>query len=233
VNARLHSAWRSALSEPSTASIEPADLQILEAGLLQNVGTPEKPAMVNHLHGLIAESIWLEVVAEADTGLGSPIRVEGHDWSATDPGGDGLTVYSTDDEGWCFRLWESKHHGSADPIRDTVNTACRQVKTRSLSYLTRFSLIAQTITDDASLATFYGSLAELWVNRDPAGGVGISVGATDDGHDGGDCFGNVTSYFELDDAQHQGHLHLIADFNDLAERVQIELWKGCGLWTEP
>lgn len=233
VNERLHSAWQSKVSDPTAGSIKAAELRILEAGLLQNVGTPEAPASANHLNGLVAESIWLEVVAQVDAGLGSPIRVEGHDWSATDPGGDGLTVYAAKEAGPCFRLWESKHHGSADPIRDTVNTACRQVKSRSLSYLTRFSLIAQTITEDESLARFYGSLAELWVDRDPAAGVGISVGATDDGDDGGDCFGNVTSYFNLDAEQHQGHLHLIADFNDLARHVQIELWKGCGLWTEP
>ena len=157
-----------------------------------------------HLHGLVAESIWLEVVADVNVGHGLPVRTEGHDWSATDPGGDGLTVYVTADGGFCFRLWESKHHGANAPVRNTVNDACRQVRSRSLSYLSRFSLIAQQLTENAALAQFYGRLAELWVDRDPAAGVGISVGAGSDVTADG-CFGNVTEYFGLDPAQHQAH----------------------------
>ena len=232
VNPRLHKLWRDHRLGLDSDPIGPGDLQILEAGLLQNVGTPDDPGNENHLHGLIAESIWLEVIADTDAGLGSPLRIEGHDWSATDPGGDGLTAYPTDDAGFCFRLWESKHHGANAPVRDTVNGACRQVKSRSLSYLTRFGLIAQQIADDDALAGFYGSLAELWVNHDPATGVGISIGAGSD-VDADQCFGNVTSYFDLDLLQHQAQLHLMGDFRELAGRVRREVWKGCGFWTEP
>ena len=184
------------------------------------------------MHGLVAESIWHEVASEIDAGLGLPVRVEGHDWSVTDPGGDGLTVYETSDGGFCFRLWESKHHGTNKPVRRTVNAACTQVQSRALPYLSRFSLIAQQITDDDALARFYGALAERWVDRDPAAGVGISVG-TDSNANVSDCFGKVDTYFEMELDQHQAQLHLMADYAKLADRVRKEIWKGCGLWTEP
>ena len=150
----------------------------------------------------------------------------------TDPGGDGLTVYATADAGFCFRLWESKHHGTDRRVRRTVNRACEQVKSRSLSYLSRFSLIAQHIADDEALARFYGELAERWVNRDPTAGVGISVGTSSDANVSR-CFGKVAKYFEFELAQHQAQLHLMADFVELADRVRDEIWKGSGLWTEP
>ncbi|WP_419923754.1 hypothetical protein [Candidatus Poriferisocius sp.] len=232
VNRRRHQLWRSRRLNPSETPIEESDLQILKAGLLQNVGTPDQPAQDNHLHGLVAEAIWHEVVSNIDAGLGYPLRVEGHAWSVTDPGGDGLTVYEIAARGYCFRLWESKHHGTGNPVRETVNRACQQVKSQSLSYLARFSLVAQRRDDDKALARFYGSLADLWVDRDPAAGVGISVGTGSD-VDADDCFDRVTDYFDFDPSQHQAQLHLMGEFGELARRVRVQLWKGCGLWTEP
>lgn len=229
---RLHELWHSRRLDSDDSSVEEGDLQILRAGLLQNIGTPEDPAADAHLRGLVAETIWHEVVANIDAGLGLPIRVEGHDWSATDPGGDGLSVYARDADSYCFRLWESKHHGADLPVRETVNRACRQVKSRSLSYLARFSLVAQQITDNEALARFYGTLADLWVDCDPAAGVGISVGAGSN-VDADDCFDKVTSYFGFDFSQHQAHLHLMGDFDELAQCVRAEIWKGCGLWIGP
>ena len=164
-------------------------------------------------------------------GLGRPVRVEGHDWSVTDPGGDGLTVYLAG-SGFCFRLWESKYHGHEAAVRDTVNAACRQVETRALSYLTRFSLVAQYLTDDPPLATFYGQLAELWADKSPAAGVGISVGS-DSSQEQESCFDGIGVYFGLAADQHQGHISLIGDFEEFAIDVRRFLWKGCGPWTEP
>ena len=206
-------------------------MRLFEAGLLQNLGTPDQPRPSEQLHGLVAESIWFEVVSDVDAGLGVPIRVERHDWSVTDPGGDGLTVYATKDASFCFRLWELKYHGTGRPVKHTVNAACRQVEKRSLSYLARFSLIAQDIADNDDLARFYGELAERWVDGDPAAGVGIGIGADSDA-EASDCFDKVTTYFKLDISQHQAQLHITDDFAELADRVRSRIWKGCGLWTE-
>ena len=232
VTPRLYKLWRTHWLAPTCEEIDDRDRKLLEAGLLQNLGTPDAPSPLEQLHGLVAESIWHEVASEIDAGLGLPVRVEGHDWSVTDPGGDGLTVYETSDGGFCFRLWESKHHGTNKPVRRTVNAACTQVQSRALPYLSRFSLIAQQITDDDALARFYGGLAERWVDRDPAAGVGISVG-TDSNANVSGCFGKVDTYFEMELDKHQAQLHLVADYANLADRVRKEIWKGCGLWTEP
>ena len=232
VNQRLYKHWRSRRLNDTREPLAGRDLQILKAGLLQNIGTPVAPAHRNHLHGLVAEALWYEVVSSVDAGLGLPFHIEGHDWSVTEPGGDGLTVYETVDGGYCFRLWESKHHGTSAPVRETVNRACRQVASNPLEYLTRFSHIAQRTTNNEELARFYGSLAELWVDRDPSAGVGISI-STSANSDTKGCFGNVTTYFQLQANQHQAHLHLMADFRELARLVRTQIWKGCGLWTEP
>ena len=231
VNERLFEQWK-ARCNGKREPISQGDLQILEAGLLQDLGTPDSPSSSSHLHGLVAEAIWYLVVSDLDAGPGRPIRVEAHDWSVTDPGGDGLTVYAKPEGGYCFRLWESKHHGTTKKIRKTVNGACRQIKSRSLSYLTRFSLIAHEVAEDEDLARFYGSLAELWVDRDPDAGVGVSIGASSDANSN-KCFGRVTSYFDLKPAQHLAHLHLMDDFVELARLVRCQIWKGCGIWTEP
>ena len=230
VNQALHERWRSRRLDPSSNPLDANERQLLESGLLQNLGTPDETSSRKQLNGLVAESIWFEVVSEVDAGLGIPIRVEGHNWSVTDPGGDGLTVYATIDGGFCFRLWESKYHGTKRPVRRTVNAACRQVKGRSLSYLSRFSLIAQEMSDNEALARFYGELAERWVNRDPTAGVGISVGVDFEANVSR-CFKKVTNYFELDVGQHQAQLHLMEDFSELADLVRKQIWKGCGLWT--
>ena len=230
-NPRLHDVWTLHHTGRSMDPVEETDLALLKAGMLENIGTPVEPAEGRHLHGLVAEAVWFEVMEAVDAGLGLPLRVEGHDWSVTDPGGDGLTVYATPD-GFCFRLWESKHHGTTTAVRETANLACRQLRDRSLSYLSRFSLIAQDLASDARLASFYGLLPELWVNKDAAAGVGIAVAAGGGANTDGD-FDNVSSYFDLEPAQHQAALHLMGDVVVFAETVRNEIWKGCGLWAAP
>ena len=230
---RLFRLWHRRAIDGIDEALSGVDPLVLQKSLLENVGTPLEPAAEEHLYGLVAERIWQEVVANEDVGLGVPIRVEGHDWSVTDPGGDGLTVYESKGH-YSYRLWESKFHGNARPLTDTVNTACRQVRDRALDYLARFSLVAQHLTDDQQLATFYARIAELWADKDTSAGVGIVVGSDVSpatGEHG--CFNNVTSYFGLTSDQHQGNLNLVDGFPMLAKEVQRILWKGCGLWIGP
>lgn len=227
-NDYLLTRWDAAAFAENPEPLTERDKTVLSAHLLQNVGTPEHPATESHLTGLIAESLWLNVITRVSVGPGRPLRVEGHDWSATDPGGDGLTVYGTDGQ-YSFRLWESKYHGADSPARETVHVACRQVRERAPSYLARFSLVEQHIVNDPDLARFYSRLTELWVDRAPEAGVGIAVGAR---NTNADEFERVVEFFELGPEQHQGHLNLITNFQDFAERVRRLLWKGAGLWNE-
>ena len=230
-NEGLFQSWHGRATGQIDEALSDVDSRVMQAALLENVGSPTTPATDQHLLGLVAEGIWQGVVAGADVGLGIPIRVESHNWSVTDPGGDGLTVYSSNGH-YYYRLWESKYHGSQGPLKGTVNNACRQVKTRALSYLARFSLVAQYLTDDQQLAEFYGRLAELWADRDLAAGVGIVVGTDSSSkEDGDDCFEGMVTYFELTSDQHQGHLNLVDCFQTFAETIRHILWRGCGLWT--
>ena len=230
---RLFQSWHSRATGEIDEDLRGVDSQVMQAALLENVGSPAEPAIDQHLFGLIAEGIWQEVIADTDVGLGIPIRVESHDWSVTDPGGDGLTVYESNGN-YCYRLWESKYHGDDGKLRETVNKACRQVDMRALSYLARFSVVAQYLADDKQLAAFYGRLAELWADKDPAAGVGVVVGADSSREeDGKGCFEGMTAYFELTADQHQGHLNLVDGFRPFVKSVRRFLWKGCGLWTEP
>lgn len=226
---RLLAVWRDHALGGNSDAIDSRDERVLRACLLENVGTPASPAPDEHLHGFVAECLWVETIEHVAIGPGSLIRVEAHDWSSTDPGGDGLTVYRQPN-GFAFRLWESKYHGASEPVRDTVSLACRQIQRQALKYLARFSLVEQQITDDPLLASFYVQLPELWANRDAASGVGIAVGAA--GADGDD-FDRVSGYFGLEDTQHQGHLSLVGDFPSFASKVRELLWAGCGSWNEP
>ena len=226
-NRRLLRVWRDHALGGDDNPIDARDERVLQESLLENVGTPDAPASDEHLHGFVAESLWLEIVEHVPMGPGTPVRVEGHDWSSTDPGGDGLTIYRQAED-LSFRLWESKYHGADTPVRDSVNLACRQINERALKYLARFSLVEQQITDDRVLALFYSRLPELWANRDPAAGVGIAVSAADAD---GSVFDRVSNYFELDAAQHQGHLSVTGDFPGFASKVKESLWSGCGSWN--
>lgn len=225
MNPRLHQAWVQQLAAADGTQLSPSDQALLVAGLLQNVGVPAAPGSLSHLYGLVAEEIWLEIITEQDMGLGLPIRVDGHDYSATDPGGDGLTVHQTGNGTFFFRLWESKYHGTVEPIHETVQVACRQLRTRALSYLSRFALIAQRLTDDVELAKFYGRLPEMWADKDEAVGASIVIGSSGVQSE---CFGIIPGYFELGPERHQGELNALGNFPDFAVRVREILWRGCG-----
>ncbi len=225
----LRTVWEAQHAKPATEVATKKQSELLVNHVCQNVGTPDELATDEHLGGAVAETLWVEFVTDLDEGLGPPVRVEGHDWSSTDPGGDGLTVHEVGGS-FAFRLWESKHHVADAPVRSTVGRACRQVRDQSLSYLARFSLVAQYMTEDDPLALFYAELTERWVDQDPGAGVGISIG-TGATADVAQCFDSLDSYFGLPTDRHHGHLHVVNDFMAFCHAVRDEVWKGCGLWT--
>ena len=68
-NPRLHDVWTSHHTGGSTVPVEENDLELLKAGLLQNIGTPAEPAPAEHLHGLIAESVVTSVTIVSGSAL--------------------------------------------------------------------------------------------------------------------------------------------------------------------
>ena len=200
--------------------------EILSVALLVDLGTREEPAPPEHLHGFVEESIWREIAA-TDIGRGTPIRVEGHGWSVTEAGGDGLCVYETDGGVLSFCLWECKFHGSDQPVRGTVNLGCRQLRDNGLAYISRFSLVAQELEeDDQALARFYAEMPRHWVRKSEHVSVGVSIGTdlpVQPGH-----LANVHTYFGLPPERHEGHIHAAPDFRALAAEVREVIWRGCG-----
>jgi hypothetical protein len=141
----------------------------------------------------------------------------------TDSGGDGLAIYRANGA-LVFRLWESKAHTSDGAVRDVVNGACRQVNTKALRYLARFSKVGQSL-DDPELQQFYGRLLELWRSSAREAGGGISVATASDAT--ADSFGNYPNYWAFShDDQRQGLVVTIEDYAAFAKQVRQELWNG-------
>jgi hypothetical protein len=217
----------------NAASADPSQIDdtVLLNDLLVNFGVPEKPAGREHVLGLIAEALWYEITAELGDGRCLPVHLEGHDWSVTDPGGDGLAIFKRSN-GFYFVLWESKGHGSAkSAVRETVNRASSQVNVNALDYLGRFKSVWQYI-DDEDLARFIAGISDEWVNATDSAYVGVSVSASGKA-DSNACFAGMVGYFQLQSGHHRGRLHLMVDVKVLSRRTRKFIWRGCGLCKKP
>ncbi|MQA24499.1 MAG: hypothetical protein GEU94_03320 [Micromonosporaceae bacterium] len=189
----------------------------------ESIGTPDGPANDEHLEGFVAEHIWHLLTIEDALTIGAPVRVDGPDWSVTDSGGDGLVIYRPDGT-LIFRLWETKAHTGDGAVRDVVNGACRQLDSKALRYLARFSKVGQGL-NDPDLRTFYGRLLELWRAASREAGGGVSVTTAADVID--NCFGNYPNYWAFThDDQRQGLVVAIENYAAFAKQVRKELWNG-------
>lgn len=222
-NDRLFNLWSTKLAHPESEH-SASDKILLEAHLLQNLGTPEQPAPAVHLQGLIVEHLWYALTSLYDGALGMPVRVEEPSWSVTDPGLDGLAIYRPASE-LVFRLWELKWHGTAAPVRNTVSLACTQLKSRALKYLARHAKLRESEPDD-ELLQFYVRMPEMWVDVDERTGAGIGV-ATLQNPDLDRAFEPVATLLPFQDsAQREGLIAEIPDFGAFADFVREEIWKG-------
>jgi hypothetical protein len=212
----------------------PADrLQMMQVrGLLVDVGTPQAPAGDIQFFGLLAESVLHEILWGVDRGLGRPVVVEGHDWSTLDHGGDKLAIYLIGGER-AFRLWESKALSSMSrTATEVVSDAVEQLEVRAAGYLARFAVTASRAMDDQELADFAAQLPELWANKDPRGGFGVSV-TTHDVPVAQACFAQLVAHFDIPNGNKSGQLALLGPLEPFRDRVREVLWKGVGLWIEP
>jgi hypothetical protein len=203
---------------------DPELLACLQAFLgSESIGTREEPAADEHLEGFVAEHIWHLLTIENVLAFGEPVRIDGPDWSVTDSGGDGLAVYRLSDS-LVFRLWESKSHTGEGTVRDVVNGACRQVDSKALRYLARFSKVGQSLAKP-ELQYFYGLLPQMWREAAREAGGGISVSTASSAIE--DCFGNFSAYWRFaHDDQRQGFVVVIDDYPTFTKLVREQLWKG-------
>ena len=189
----------------------------------ESIGTRTDPAPDVHLEGFVAEHIWHLLTLEDALAVGELVRIDGPDWSVTDGGGDGLAVHRVD-SALVFRLWESKAHTGDGTVREVVNGACRQLDSRALRYLARFSKIGQRLADE-ELKRFYGSLPQLWWEGSRAAGGGVSVSTKSVAV--ADCFDNLHTYWPFSsNDQRLGLVVVIDDYAAFAKLVREHLWKG-------
>ena len=207
--------------------LDPVVTLQMRVPLFVNLGTPSEPSSDDHLLGLVAETLWFELATSWPTPQGLPILVEGHDWSVTDPGGDGLAIYR-DGADLSFTLWESKAHRAQHAVRTTVNGACRQLRSHAPDYLGRFSIVAQRVAPDDETARFLCLMSEHWADKSTNARVAVSIAASSTSNDL-DCFKSMTRYFGFEAARHSGRLFRISDFVDFAHEVRTLVWRGAGL----
>jgi hypothetical protein len=222
-NARVRHLWLAKRADPSIEHSE-KDLRLLEAHLLENVGTPSAPAHITHLQGLVVEHLWYALMHTDNGVLGAPVRVEEPSWSVIDSGLDGLVIYRRQSE-LVFRLWELKWHGTDDPVRDTVSVACRQLKANALKYLARHAKVREH-EPDPELRQLYVKMADMWIDADDRAGVGVGVATAAD-PDLERAFESVARLLRFeDDVQREGLVAEVPEFTAFAELVREELWRG-------
>lgn len=192
-------------------------------------GEPSKSKPLNHLYGFVAEHILTELLKVVDYGLGTPVHLEQHEWSVTDPGGDSVAVYHMETD-LHFRIWESKATtGATVNPKTVVGEASSQLDLRAWEYLARWSTVAQRM-DDENLATFFVQMPDLWSNGDPRAGAGVAI-ATHVTKPTDACFAGLVGKFNLPDCNKHGSLLLATDFAALAQSVRSLVWKGAA-WSE-
>jgi hypothetical protein len=229
-NPPLFFAWFASLcwAEEPSDRLSSGQLTAMRGQILVNLGLPGSPSSDSHVCGLVAECLWYELTTNEPVDGEMPVLVEGHQWSVTDPGGDGLAVYRRPDSSLHFHLCESKAHYGGGALTPTVQGAAHQLRRRGLDYLGRFSVVAQRVTDDEVLAAFLCTLSEKWADASPDAGVGVSVTSSSPA-DGEECFSTLPNYFSLAADRHHGLLHVVGELIDFASLVRRYLWQGAGL----
>jgi len=195
---------------------------------LTNVfGTPESPVPSDHLEGHVAEVLWYLVTTDLSV-AGRTLRyAEAPSFSVTEPGGDGLAIWQLDADGLIFRLWEIKKDTGARHISRTIARASQQLDRRSEEYLAKYASVGSR-QHEGDLGRFYGTLLDLWIDDDPAGGAGVSIGTSRDKAPVKRSFGALTKVFpeKARRGRLEGLVVAIGDFNEFAARVRSYVWRA-------
>ena len=174
----IYARWRDAVCGTSTLS---ADERRSVAPFVRSVfGLPEAPPEPVHLRGWIAEFIWFRLAAAMPSHSARQVRhIEGPSFHATEPGGDGLVVWSdANDNELHFSLWEIKHYAGLGAVSPTVKSAYDQLDIRALEYLAKFTSI-EALANDPELAPLSAQMVDLWGDADDRCGVGVAVATSE------------------------------------------------------
>jgi hypothetical protein len=199
--------------------------RVLEASLMSDF---EDDANETRLQGAVAEHLWACLAGDLQGGWGTPLHVEHEHFSVIDHGGDGLSIYDFGAPNLRFRLWESKRHDSTASVTTVITRAAGQLKADGIRYLARMTKALQS-HGDPRIESLSGRIADLWSERDPASGVGVSVGTTTPVADlPNRPFQGLRKEFDsYPGPEHrEGLIIQVADLRALALAVRAELLKG-------
>lgn len=216
-------------SRSGQRSLTPQERELLIVFLEPQLGHPEATRQEHdeRAQGAISEFLWYELVRHRSERGRKIAKIEGPGFAVTDPGGDGLVVYESESGFLAFRLWEIKKHIGRSNVSETVGNAQRQLNTRALSYLARYTSVSQQLTDRPDLQQFYATLVDKWQEMDDAAGAGVAVatscfGAQDD------CFTGLPNRFpHLKNGDRlEGLLSALGEFAQFVDMVKDEIWRG-------
>jgi len=201
-----------------------AEAQQIRVILGPDFGNPNEPPIPDHLQGAVSEALWFEFVSNNQQADRTIERIEAHGYTVTDAGGDGLVVYRTDVGDLTFRLWEIKKHTSEQEVRDTATRAHRQLDTRALDYLARFTGVHSQLVD-GELREFYSQLVDYWQQQGPEAGAGVAVSTTLAGAPR-DIFETLPIRFPGLKPRLEALLNGFSDYASFCNLVRDEIWKG-------
>ncbi len=201
--------------------------EALRAFIKPVFGLRENPDSVpqDHVEGYVAEYLWYFLSKDGLAGE-NIVRIEPPGFTATDPGGDGLTIHQSTGTNLMFRLWEIKKCTSDSRVSYTVGNAYKQLDAKATEYLARYSAIGQEITEP-TLSDFYGQLIELWIDAKPEAAAGVSV-ATSLVLCPKRCFTTFGERFPrfTKPVRLRGMLIAIGDFTKFVSEVRDYVWTG-------
>ncbi len=203
----------------------PSRKAVLEAFLMSDF---TDTANETRIQGALVEHLWASLATELEGGWGRPLHVEHDHFSVIDHGGDGLSIYEFEAPDLRFRLWESKRHDATGSITSVVTKAAGQIDRDGTRYLARMTKVLQT-HGDRRIENLSGRMVDLWSERNPAGGVGVSVGTTTPLADlpPRPFRGMAKLFAGYPGPQHrEGLIIQVADLQNLARQVRDELLRG-------
>lgn len=203
--------------------------QIIKTYIKPSLGLPGVNVPDDHVQAVIAECLWYELTHQRDGSHGLPVRVEAPHLHVTEPGGDGLVVYSTGDDNFTFRLWEIKKHSNSSSATSKITSASKQLHENGAEYLAKWSKVGQEIDHiQSGLSGFYATLVETWVSGSPSAMAGISVSKDNVSAISTNPVSIAKSHLPklINDYQIEGLVVSIPSFSLLGAKVQEALWRG-------
>lgn len=193
-------------------------------------GIPGKSKPIAHLCGWVAEFVWYQVLQDRRADRGRLLKhLEGPDFHATSPGGDGLAVWedAAQPSSYRFCLWEIKNHVGKASISGTISGAYKQLDERATEYLAKMTGISVAADTDPELVDLFSDLVTLWVDDSEKAGAGIAV-STHRHLMPDSCFTTMQEHFPGKTAagQLEGLVAAIADFEAFSTDIQARIWNA-------